>query len=210
MFFIPLCVFAQKEGSMAISGNSKISTRTVPINRVVGLEPVGSNYLFDNWENNGVIVYGNKEIKLEKINFNLRDNWSEIMISKGTAVAILIDDPYELIIDDRKFRINSYKHQPSSINEMFFENPEVAFYRRFYFKLNTIDDIWPEGSKIHSDLYLRVSDKMPKLIGLNRRKVLKAFGKDKRQQILEIAQKNNLSFRTETDLVEIFKIYTEL
>ncbi len=210
LFLLPLYQWAQISSEKNLNEYPFIETRLVPINRVTGLQKAGSNYLYDTWSNTGKIIYKDKEIKLENINLNLQSNWIEIKISKKNAVAVLIDDHYEILINGRKYRFHSYKKQSAFINEILYESPDIALFRNLYFKLNTLYDIWPEHSGVHGELYLRVSHKKQKLAKLNRRKILKAFSKPEKTEILAIANKNDLSFRTETDLVEILKIYSNL
>jgi len=67
-----------------------------------------SVYLFNSWDNKGTIHYAGKQITFEKVNFNLKANRLEILLSNNTVYAI-DHNSFEKLVVGSKVYINDKK-----------------------------------------------------------------------------------------------------
>ena len=66
----------------------------------------GSRYLFDNWENDGIIYMKDKgRVKVKNVNINMYTNKLEALFDGNKVFSFDSDNLMKLMIDDRVFRI---------------------------------------------------------------------------------------------------------
>jgi len=177
----------------------------------------GSKYLYDTWEIPAIIVTtSNRELRLNNINFNLKDNQFETetlgdslfifnnskiqYVETLTTTFIKLRHPrsnemsfFEKLLDLKK--ISLYKHPELEITEGILnpltqeKNPDVykRAYSYFYSKNNS-------G-------FIEIK--------LKKKQILDAFP-EKKKEIANFVKENKLSYNSEEDLIRIFTYYISL
>ncbi len=212
--FFPLLLFSQTYDLESTKESPGIIVQRIKLQDENRGEIRGSYYFFDSWKRKAYLISRNTKTPLENFNFNLRELRPEIKIKEDSAFAILLNAPYELEVDERKFRVGSITHPKRSLNEVLFESSKICFYKTYdldarggYVKG---EEFFPDRYSIDSYLYLSVNSNKPVLIKLRKKRFLRVFKTtDEKNSIANLASRHHLSFNKENEVIQILNLYSD-
>lgn len=171
----------------------------------------GSKYLFNTWENENLIYYKGKSYKNNNININLESDNFEFKLSKNSDVILDLNRIDSVFINSRKFMPFNFNGE----NRIF----EVLTYTQNTDLLKGFDIRFVEGRAnplvsapvnkyvVNSRYFVR-KDGVFKF-KLKKKKILSLF-KDEKENIIQFVKQNNLSYKKENDVAQIFLYYNRL
>lgn len=175
----------------------------------------GSIYLFDKWENKGVIYLGNKKYITSNINLNINKN---VFMSKIEGDSTFVYDFLSIdriIINNRKF--SSFYNPDENkkiIYEILFEDKSIFLLKGYYIKfvkaspnpmVNRPDNKIRQGSN-----YFIYKDKTFQAFNLNKNNYLNLVGDKQKKELIKYVKNNKLSFKKEKDITMILTEISKL
>lgn len=170
----------------------------------------GTTHLFDQWENNGVIVLSSgKKFAIKNINLNLERNVFESKYEGGKIFTFNFNNIDRFVINNKAYK-NYYYDDDVKVYEIVYQSQEFELLKGF--KMNLI-----QGSAnpmlnrsvdryVKKEYYFIKKGEEIKPFKLKKSKVLKLLSDDKsiQKNIQEHASNNKWSFKNENDLKKIF------
>lgn len=212
--FMPLC-FSQKDNTEvdvnAYMVNS--SSTQVPVRPATNSKIDGDYYLFDEWDNYAMVYSNSKGVKLNSSNYNLWRDAIEFKISKDSVYTISTTFVDSIIINNRlikKFPENSV--EKPRFAEIIFEGDDVVLYKKYYSKIdkskmNPLTGHYDFADKVEIDSkYFIFINNRVKQIKLRKNNILDVFSNS--NDIKEYVKSENLSYKEEQDIKEIFKKFS--
>lgn len=169
----------------------------------------GSYFLFDDWKNKGIILYGGKKLAISNINYNIkREQFMSQMESDSTFIFDFkgID---EIIVNERPFkRIYNNEIGQNKIYEVLYENKKLSLLKNHFVtvvesspnpmlnrnrnKIQKQSNYWVSKNGVVSSFKLNKSD----ILGLS--------GEDSKG-LISFIKENKLSYKKEADVVKMLE-----
>ena len=204
LLLITNCALAQKRVTI-----KKIESRLITNE---GVEFVGTlrdknndHYMFQKWNNNGVIFVGKKMYGIGNINFNITTNSVDSRITQDKLFMFQSSSVDSISINNRLF-----KRVGTLLYEVLFERQNSMFLKKY----DVRSEVGHEGrtgvggmqapsqtSVIFKYVIVKPGKRMEN-IELNKRSILAIF-EDERDVLESYAKKEHLSFRKEEDIVKM-------
>jgi len=220
ILFFPILGFTQTNLQSDIS--SKVSGQPSnygssffynPPNKVI----LGSYYLFDEWNNNGIIetISGDRFL-VKKINLNMSRNAFEAKGENDSIFSFNFNNIDKVIVNDKVFK-NYYYNEDNRVYQVVYENDSFSILKGFSVKL-----ISRSGNPMinrENDRYVRKKKyflrnkkgKTIKYFKLNRRSINKLFTNINKSQIEvdNFISENELSFKDDEDVSKLLNYIFE-
>ncbi|MCF6180826.1 hypothetical protein [Lutibacter sp.] len=178
-----------------------------------GIEFIGSIkdknrdlYIFQKWNNNGILFVNNKRYLLSNINFDITTNSFESRISRKKYFSFKNSEIDSVFINNLLF-----KKIGNSFYEVLFEKGNFLFLKKHDITYqkgieNRIDGSVGKSKALLSYKYLvKINNKFKK-IELNKKNIISLFDdKLEREKLIQFVKKNKLSYRSLKDVIKIFK-----
>ncbi|TVZ56974.1 hypothetical protein OD91_2278 [Lutibacter sp. Hel_I_33_5] len=169
---------------------------------------LGSFYLLDEWENNGVIVTkDNKKFSIQNINLNIKSNSFESKVRGNKKVFVFNFNNIDKFIINNKVYKKYFSSEDSRVYQIIYENKDFQLLKGYSVKfvegsanpmLNRSFDKFVRQESI----FIRKNDEVKKF-KLKRSKIVGLIGKEKTNEIKAFAKKKDLSFKKEKDVKKI-------
>lgn len=160
-------------------------------------------YLFQNWNNQGVLYLEDMKYHLSNMNFNITSNKFDSRISRVKNFAFNNSEIDSVIINNHLF-----KKAGNIFCEVLYENEGFQFLKKYDIKYkegvqNRLDGTFGKKKMLLMDNYLVKNNKDYKKIELNKKDILNLFDGDK-ETLEKFVSKEDLSYKKEEDIVKIF------
>lgn len=173
-------------------------------------EVKGSVYLFEDWENTGIIhTNDGQRFMLRNINLNLQRNTFESRISRDSLFTFNFNNIKKFVVNNKAYK-NFYFDDDSRVYEVIYENSDVAILKGYILKfvegssnpmLNRSADKYLQKPYY----YIRQNEEI-KRFKLSKSRILKLVKDDnKADQLVDYAKNNRLSFGKETDVQKLME-----
>ena len=174
----------------------------------------GTEYLFDDWENDAVVyTKDNFKYSIKNINLNIKRNLFLSKLSKDSIFTFNMNSIDRIVIDNKIYK-NIYSEKGRTICEVIFESDQFSILKGFH--LQSV-----EGSPnpminratdkiIRKKRYYVLEDDSLNTFRFAKRKVLTLVNVDKVTIIKEYVKRNDLSYRKEEDVKQILEYNTSL
>ncbi len=172
-------------------------------------EVQGSVYLFEEWENRGVLVTIDKQrYGVKNINIDLKNQSFQSRFSKDSMFNYNFNTIDRFIINNKVYK-NFYYNEDNRIYEIIHETPEYTILKGY--KINLVEGSANPMLNRKTDKYVQKydyyvkTDSEIKNFKLSRKQVLKLINADKEDldKIMEYIKENNLSFKDDFQLKRI-------
>ncbi len=172
----------------------------------------GSVYLYENW-NNSVIIHtsDNKKLLIKNVNLNLMRNAFEAKITQDSIFSFNFNNIEKFVVNNREFK-NFYYDDDNRVYELIFDSEDLSILKGFEIKIieassNPMNNRPRDRYIQNSSFFVKKGGKIKPFV-LKKSKILNLFEDDgKIVKIKEYVQKNNLSYRNESDVQKIMKYY---
>ena len=173
----------------------------------------GTVYLFEDWNNAGVIYAANQRFSLKNINLNIQRNSFESKVGQDSLFSFNFNNVEKFVINGRTFK-NYYWEDDNRVYEIIYESENWSIIKGFKIvevtgsanpMLNRSRD-----RMVRKMFYYLKDDKGIHSLILKRKKILKLVkgdGKDI-EKTANFAKANKLSYKKEEDLRKILE-YSE-
>ncbi len=171
----------------------------------------GSVYLFEKWENRGVLVTIDKQrYGMKNINIDLKNQAFQSRFTKDSVFNYNFNNIDRFIINNKVFK-NFYYNEDNRIYEIIHETPEYAILKGY--KINLVEGSANPMLNRKTDKYVQKygyyvkTDSEIKKFKLSRKQVLKLINADDEDldKIMRYAKDNNLSFKNDFQLKRILE-----
>lgn len=171
----------------------------------------GTVYLFNEWENYGVIHTTNRQkFAIYNINLNIKRNTFESKVGRDSLFAFNFNNIEKFVINDRVFK-NYYWDNDNRVYEVISEKKGFEILKGFKVKfvegssnpmLNRVNDKFVRDEKY----YLRKDDKINFFV-LKKSRILKLLdlNDQQKQRVLNFVSEQKLSFNKEDDVKKIIE-----
>ena len=171
----------------------------------------GTVYLFENWDNTGVIhTSDGQKFLIRNINLNIERHTFESRVSRDTLFTFNFNNIERFTINGRNFK-NYYWDDDNKVYEIVYDNGDFQILKGFRVLLvegsaNPMLNRSVDKYVRKEYYYIRKDDKI-KVFKLKKNKILKLVDGDeaKAEKIEEYAKNNNLSFKREGDVKKILE-----
>lgn len=172
-------------------------------------EVEGSIYLFEKWENRGVLVTIDKQrFGMKNINIDLKNQAFQSRFTKDSIFNYNFNNIDRFIINNKVYK-NFYYNEDNRIYEIIHETPEFAILKGF--KVNLVEGSANPMLNRKTDKYVQKynyyvkTDTEIRKFNLNRKQIIKLIDPDKAvlDKIMKYAKDNNLSFKNDLQLKRI-------
>jgi len=169
----------------------------------------GSVYLFEKWENRGVLVTIDRQrFGMKNINIDLKNQSFQSRFSKDSVFNYNFNNIDRFIINNKVYK-NFYYNEDNRIYEIIHETPEYAILKGH--KVNLVEGSANPMLNRKTDKYIQKysyyvkTDSSIKKFKLSRKHVLNLLDADKADldKIMKYAKDNNLSFKKDFQLKRI-------
>lgn len=169
----------------------------------------GTVYLFDDWNNRGVIyTTGHEKLAINNINLNIKRNSFESKVGNDSLFSFSFNNIEKFVINDRVFK-NYYWDNDNKVYE------EIAVQKDFQI-LKGFNVKYVEGSSnpmlnrkndkyIRNENYYTRKEGKISFLALKKSRILKLLdlNDQQKEKVLDYVDQNNLSFKNEDDLKKI-------
>lgn len=221
-FIVLICMFSLtmlKAQDLAGSGQTENMIRASTNNNGMGMSYFyknpnrvidGSVYLFNEWNNNGVIyTTSNERFAIYNINLNIKRNTFESMVGRDSLFAFNFNNIEKFVINNRVFK-NYYWNNDNKVYEVILQKKDFDLLKGFNVKfvegssnpmLNRKNDKYIRDEKY----YVKKDGKIVFFV-LKKSSILKLLNLNdqKKEEVLNYVKANNLSFKNEDHLKQIF------
>jgi hypothetical protein len=170
------------------------------------LEIMGTIYLFDTWENTGIMyTKTNQKFVLENINLNMQRNAFQVKISQDSIFTYYFNNIEKFEVNNKVYK-NYFSENGNRIYEVIYESDEFSIIKGFDIEYIT-GSVNPMLRR-KNDKYVRVKtyyvwkDKKIEPFKLNRRRILKLIADDQERvdKLKQFIEENKLSYRKSYDV----------
>jgi hypothetical protein len=170
------------------------------------LEIMGTIYLFDTWENTGIMyTKTNQKFVLENINLNMQRNAFQVKISQDSIFTYYFNNIEKFEVNNKVYK-NYFSENGNRIYEVIYESDEFSIIKGFDIEYIT-GSVNPMLRR-KNDKYVRVKtyyvwkDKKIEPFKLNRRRILKLIADDQERvdKLKQFIEENKLSYRKSNDI----------
>ena len=169
----------------------------------------GTYYLFDEWENSGIVhTIDNGKFSIKNINLNLERHSFESKIDGDSLFTFNFNNIDRFIINGRTFK-NFYWNDDNQVYEIVYENDGLQILKGFrvlYVPASVDPMVARTKDKfVRTEVFfLRQNEKLSPF-KLKKSRILKLFNDDEdRLKVSAYADQQNLSFKREEDIQKIF------
>ena len=179
----------------------------------------GSPYLFDSWFNNAKLYMDNTVYNIMNFNFNVQNQRFEAKFSEDSVLIINTTKIKKIIIRDKVF--NRFELEDNTSNPFFevigkFDNMLLLKKYNLKIKEGTFNPMTQKAIR-PSEYIIKDEYFTANLDGTNvnetelkKSTILKLFDKNKQEKVEEYADQNNLNFKDEHDVHQIFEFSNSL
>jgi hypothetical protein len=169
----------------------------------------GSIYLFDKWENRGVLVTIDKQrYGMKNINIDLKHQSFQSKFSKDSIFNYNFNNIDRFIINNKVYK-NFYYNEDNRIYEIVHETPDYSILKGY--KVDLVEGSANPMLNRKSDKYVQKhnyfvkTENAIKKFKLGKKQILKLIGANKATgaKIVQYAKDNNLSFKKDFDVKKI-------
>lgn len=169
----------------------------------------GSKYLFEKWENRGVLITIDKQrFGTNNVNIDLKTQSFQSKFAKDSLFNYNFNNIDRFIINNRMYK-NFYFNEDNRIYEIIHETPEYTLLKGF--KVDLVEgSANPMVSRktdkyVQRESYYVNKDNSISKFKLGKKHLLKLLGKDKAtsDKIVKYAKANNLSFKKDFDVKKL-------
>jgi len=174
----------------------------------------GSFYLYENWKNNATIyISNNQSFTLTNINLNLKRNTFETKVASDSLFTFNFNNIDRFVVNDKVYK-NYYFNEDNRVCEVIFESDDFSILKGFKVELiegsanpmvNRLRDKY-----VRKHYYFLKSKNTVKPFKLKKSRIMKLVDERIIDQLLEYANRNNLSFKNENNVREILEFYSEI
>lgn len=166
----------------------------------------GSIYLFEQWENRGVLVTIDKQrFGMKNVNIDLKNQSFQSKFSKDSIFNYNFNNIDRFIINNKVYK-NFYYNEDNRIYEILHETPEYALLKGY--KVDLVEGSANPMLNRKTDKYVQKysyyvkTENAIKQFKLGKKSLLKLLGTDKAtaDKIVKYAKTNNLSFKNDQDV----------
>lgn len=221
VFYLLLCsavIFGQQShgaGGTYFVGQMQYDGVYLPKNEA-DLSIEGSTYLFPNWDGKyEVYVSENKGYSISNLNYNVKTNSLESKVSKDSVFQFDIKNINFIKHESIKYKLYKIRTSSELFQEIYVSNT-VSFVKGFnvIFKKGSINPmtqvvLQKDEYSVKEKFYLKLNNENFVELKLNKKTVLNLLG-DKAFAIEKYTSDLNLSFKSETDMVNILQKYDSL
>ncbi len=170
------------------------------------MEIMGTIYLFDTWENTGIMyTKTNQKFVLKNINLNIQRNAFQVKISQDSIFTYYFNNIEKFEVNDKVYK-NYFSENGKRIYEVIYESDEFSIIKGFDIEYIT-GSVNPMLRR-KNDKYVRIKtyyiwkDKKIELFKLNRRRVLKLVADDQErvEKVKQFVEENKLSYKKGFDV----------
>ncbi len=214
-FIINFVTFSQDFDASNSFGNSLTQITTNPFKNSSPVVIDGSEYLFDSWDNIGVIqTQDNKKYKVSNINYNIENDKFVYRTNKDSIQEFNTSKLKNIIVNNRKFNVyNRDNGNNHDFIEVLVQDDELLLYKIYKLKIRegVFSPISGQGNDkyfIYHKYYLKKDDTITPM-KLKKSELLKVFG-SKANQIKSFAKTNKLSYTKDKDVKKMFLHFNTL
>ena len=169
----------------------------------------GSIYLFEQWENRGVLVTIDKQrFGMRNVNIDLKNQSFQSKFSKDSIFNYNFNNIDKFIINNKVYK-NFYYNEDNRIYEVMHETPEYSLLKGY--KVNLVEGSANPMLNRKTDKYVQKydyyvkTDTEIKKFKLGKKSLLKLLGTDKEttEKIVQYAKANDLSFKKDFDVKKL-------
>lgn len=170
------------------------------------MEIMGTIYLFDTWENTGIMyTKTNQKFVLKNINLNIQRNAFQVKISQDSIFTYYFNNIEKFEVNNKVYK-NYFSENGKRIYEVIYESDEFSIIKGFDIEYIT-GSVNPMLRR-KNDKYVRIKtyyiwkDKKIELFKLNRRRVLKLVADDQErvEKVKQFVEENKLSYKKGFDV----------
>jgi len=172
-------------------------------------EVLGNPFLFQDWENIGVVYSEGNTHSLKKLNYNIFSD--DIGALKGKDFDLIYD---KVKIDSFLINKKMFKKYYKSFYEVIYNGSKITLLKKY--EVNIIEGMFNpiDGTKEKSrfkttdDFYLKKGNEIVKYVPS--KKAISNVFDEHSDLVKKFIKKNKLSLKKEKDLIQIFKYYDQL
>jgi hypothetical protein len=226
IFFANFCLAQTTTSTLSTSGNQSWVTRPVStadmypedaFQKSIYNKVDGTKYLYDTWEMPAIIVTtSNRELRLNNINFNLKDNQFETE-TLGDSLFIFNNSKIQYVetLTTTFIKLRHPKSNEMSFFEKLLDLNKMSLYKHPELEITegVLNPLTQEKSpdvykRIYSYFYSKNDSEFIE-IKLKKKQILNAFS-DKKKEIMNYVKEKKLGYNTEEHLIRILIYYNSL
>jgi hypothetical protein len=175
----------------------------------------GSALLFEGWDNKGIIVLGDKNYLLNNLNYDIDQDAFLSKINKDSTFVFDFANIDKIVINDKQFKTfyNSVQ-QKNKIYEVIYENDNFSLLKN-YFVVVTKGSPDPmlnrPNDKIKKEsAYYILQNNVIEPFKWNKKSIVSLIDEDKKEEFEKYVKKNKLSYKDESDVRKMLKIFLKI
>ena len=172
----------------------------------------GSPLLFDDWNNQGVIVMGDKKYHFNNLNYNISRDEFMSKINNDSVFVFDLSNIDKIIVGNKQFKqLYDSGERKNKIYEVIYENDNFSLLKD-YFIITTEGSPNPMLNRpndkiVKKSTYFIMRNNSIEPFGWSKRSIVNLIDKEKKEEFKKYVKKNNLSYRDESDVRTMLKYF---
>ena len=192
-----------------ILGRFDESTESVSVSK----KTVGSAFLFENWDNIGTIVLGDKNYNIKNLNYDIKKDQFLTRINQDSIFVFDFNNIDKIILNDKTFKqIYDTKLNQTNIYEVVFEDENLSLlkdYSVYVIEASPDPMLNRPNDKIKTNSsYFVYRNNLMEPFKWNKKSILSLVDEDKKDEFDKYIKKNNLSYKEESDVSKVLKYFS--
>ena len=174
----------------------------------------GSALLFEKWDNDGIIVMGDKSYRLNNLNYDINQDAFLSKIDEDSTFVFDFTNIDKVVINDKLFKqYYSPSQQKSKIYEVIFENGDFSLLKGYFVVViegSPDPMLHRPNSKIRkkSDYFI-MKDNIIEPFKWNKKSIAGLVEDNKKEDFEKYVKKNKLSYNDESDVSLVLKFFSK-
>jgi len=176
----------------------------------------GSQYLFKEWKNNGVIIVGSKKYVLPNVNFNIDKQTFMSKIENDSVYIYNINNDDKILINGRRFQsIYNDIERKNKVYEVVYSGKNFSVLKEYYVAVveassNPMLNRPNRKIKQKNKFLVYTASKEFVDLKLQKKSILVFMEKNNIEVVKEFVDERKLSYKKEDDVIRIFKYHDSL
>jgi len=182
------------------------------LNNTIKIE--GSPLLFEGWDNEGVIVLGDKSYNLNNLNYDINQDVILSRISEDSIFVFNFTNIDNILINDKEFKqFYDTGQQKNKIYEVMYENNNFSLLKGYYVVIvegSPDPMVHRPNAKIRKkSSYYIMRNNLIAPFKWKKKSILNLIDDEKREELKKYVKNNNLSYNDESDVGKMLKIFSK-
>jgi len=174
----------------------------------------GSALLFEDWENEGAVILGDKSYRLNNLNYDINQDEFLSKISEDSTFVFDFSNIDKVVVNDKLFKqYYNPSQQKNKIYEVIYENSDYSLLKGYFIVVieGSPDPMLhrPNAKIRKKSEYFILKNDMIEPFKWNKKSIAGLVEGDKKGDLEKYVKKNKLSYNDESDVNLILKFFSK-